>query len=80
VDIGERIGVENHQVGEFALLQRAELIQLAAGDGAILRACEIAWAGVMPSSTKPSIAMMVPIPWLLLSGLGSIANSGAAAQ
>jgi hypothetical protein len=32
----------------------------------------------MPSSTGPSIAKMVAMPWLCEAGYGSIWNSGAA--
>ena len=40
----------------------------------------IACDGVIPSSTRPSIAMIVPLPWSCSSNFGVRVNSGAAAQ
>ena len=62
-DIGERIGGEQHEVGKFAGFDRAEVLEAArCRSRRSASPATIACDGVMPSSTSPSIAMIVPMP------------------
>jgi len=62
-DIVDWIRGEDHQIGELAGFERAEVFQPArAAKAPFFVAATIACDGVIPSSTNPSIARIVPIP------------------
>ncbi len=69
-NVGQRVAIQNHEVDQLALFEGAQFVQLAAGDGPVLRATTIAWAGVVPQLHRALITPVVPMPWLWLSGLG----------
>ena len=51
VNIGQGVGIEDDEVGEFAGFKRTEIFKSAAGDSAVFCAGDDGLRGVMPSST-----------------------------